>query len=124
MRYIFDMPHTTADEVTEFDPEEVKALLDSGRAVLIDVREPAEYAAERIPGALLYPLSTFDATQLPPDGPRMVVFHCAVGGRSMVAALQRIGHGQPGAHMTGGISEWKASGLPTIRMDLRTGRPL
>ncbi len=118
------MPHNTPDNVTEFEPEEVKALLDAGRVLLIDVREPAEYAAERIPGALLYPLSTFDVSQLPPDESRQVVFQCAVGGRSLTAARQRRAQGLPAAHMAGGISEWKAAGLPTIRLDPRTGRPL
>ena len=118
------MPHTTADQVTEYDPEEVKELLEAGRILLVDVREPAEYAAERIPGALLYPLSTFDVTQLPPDESRQVVFSCAAGGRSLTAARQRLAQGQPAAHMAGGISEWKAMGLPTIRIDPRTGRPM
>ena len=118
------MPHTTPDQVTEYDPEEVKELLNAGRILLVDVREPAEYAAERIPGALLYPLSTFDVTQLPPDESRQVVFSCAAGGRSLTAARQRLAQGQPAAHMAGGISEWKAVGLPTIRIDPRTGRPI
>jgi rhodanese-related sulfurtransferase len=118
------MPHTTPDQVTEYDPHEVKELLAAGRILLVDVREPAEYAAERIPGALLYPLSTFDVTQLPPDESRQVVFSCAAGGRSLTAARQRLAQGQPAAHLAGGISEWKAVGLPTIRIDPRTGRPM
>jgi rhodanese-related sulfurtransferase len=118
------MPQQTPDDVTEYDPQEVKELLDAGRILLVDVREPAEYAAERIPGALLYPLSTFDVTQLPPDESRQVVFSCAAGGRSLTAARQRLAQGQPAAHMAGGISEWKAEGLPTIRIDPRTGRPM
>ena len=118
------MPHVTPDQVTEYDPVEVKELLDAGQILLIDVREPAEFAAERIAGALLYPLSTFEISQLPPDESRQVVFSCAAGGRSMAAARHRLAHGQPGAHMAGGISEWKAAGLPTVRTDPRTGRPL
>ena len=118
------MPHTTPDQVTEYDPEEVKQLMDEGRILLIDVREPAEYAAERIPGALLYPLSTFDVTQLPPDESRQVVFSCAAGGRSLTAARQRMTQGLPAAHMAGGISGWKSVGLATIRVDPRTGRPM
>jgi rhodanese-related sulfurtransferase len=118
------MPHTTPDQVTEYDPAEVKQLMDAGRILLIDVREPAEYAAERIPGALLYPLSTFDPALLPPDDPRQVVFSCAAGGRSLTAARQRLARGHAAAHMAGGISEWKAEGLPTIRIDPRTGRAI
>lgn len=118
------MPHTTPDQVTEFDPEEVKELLDAGRILLIDVREPAEFAAERIPGALLYPLSTFDVTKLPPDDSRHLVFQCAAGGRSLTAARQRLAQGYAAAHMAGGISEWKAAGLPIVRIDPRTGRAI
>jgi rhodanese-related sulfurtransferase len=118
------MSRTTPDQVIELTPDEVKDLLDAGRVLLIDVREPAEYAAERIPGALLYPLSTFDPEQVPADDGRQVVFHCAAGGRSLTAARARKTTGQTGAHMIGGIGEWKAQGLPVLRIDPRTGRPL
>jgi rhodanese-related sulfurtransferase len=113
------MSQTTPDGVTEYDPEEVQALLEQGRILLVDVREPMEFAAERISGALLYPLSTFDAAHLPPDGERSVVFHCAAGGRSLTAARMRQAGGQPAAHMAGGISEWKAQSLPTVRSGAR-----
>lgn len=118
------MSRTTPDNVTEYDPTEISELLAAGKILLVDVREPMEYAAERIPGALLYPLSTFDASRLPPDGPRQVVFSCASGGRSMKAAQQRLALGQAAAHMAGGISQWKAEGLPVVRIDPRTGRPV
>lgn len=114
------MSQTTPDGVTEYDPEEIQELLEQGRVVLVDVREPMEYAAERISGALLYPLSSFDAMHLPPDGDRAVVFHCAAGGRSLTAARMRKAAGQPAAHMAGGISEWKARGLPTVRIGVRS----
>lgn len=113
-----------SDEVTELAPGEVKELLDAGKILLIDVREPVEYHTERIPGALLYPLSTFDVQQIPKDDSRRVVFQCAGGGRSMKAAQQRLATGQPAAHMAGGISQWKAEGLPVIRIDPRTGKPV
>ena len=108
------MSWKTSDQVTEYEPAEVRELLEAGRILLIDVREPAEFAQERIPGALLYPMSSFDPRLLPPDGERQVVFHCAVGGRSLTAARARMGTGQPGAHMAGGIREWRAQGLPVI----------
>jgi len=113
------MSQTTPDGVIEYDPEEVQALLEQGRVLLVDVREPMEFAAERISGALLYPLSTFDAGHLPPEGERTVIFHCAAGGRSLTAARMRQAAGQPAAHMTGGISEWKSQGLPTVRIGSR-----
>jgi rhodanese-related sulfurtransferase len=109
--------------VVELDPRDVQALLEAGRIVLVDVREPAEYAAERIHGALLYPLSTFDATTLPADDVRELVFHCGSGKRSLDAARRRLAAGALVArHMTGGIAAWRSAGLPTIRIDPATGR--
>lgn len=108
------MNQVTTDGVVEYGPQDVQALLDEGSVLLIDVREPDEYAMERIPGALLYPLSTFDAAHLPADGRHVVVFHCAAGGRSLTAARLRKAGGQPAAHMAGGIVAWKALGLPTV----------
>ena len=90
-------------------------LRDAGKLLLVDVREPAEYAAERIPGTLLYPLSTFDANTLPSDGPRQLVFHCGTGKRSLSAADALLTAGQRSAsHMKGGLTAWKAAGFPVI----------
>ena len=52
----------TQMELREAEPGTVKAWLESDQAVLIDIREPDEYAREHIPGAQLVPLSGFDAT--------------------------------------------------------------
>ncbi len=101
--------------IETLDPAEITLLLHAGKLLLVDVREPEEYASERIPGALLYPLSSFDAATLPNDGPRRVVFHCGSGKRSLAAAERRLAAGQPhAAHMRGGIAAWKAAGLPVI----------
>ena len=100
-----------APKTETLDPTEVSRLLATGKVLLIDVREPAECAAERIQGALLYPLSTFDAKVLPADGTRRVVFHCAGGRRSLTAAEKRLEAGSAqAAHMRGGIaaSEYRA----------------
>ena len=103
--------------IETLEASEVSQLLQAGKILLIDVREPAEYASERIAGALLYPLSTFDASMLPEDGPRRVVFHCGSGKRSLTAAEQRLGAGlQRAAHMGGGIAAWKSAGLPVISL--------
>jgi rhodanese-related sulfurtransferase len=106
---------THAAPIETLNVAEVARLLDAGKLLLIDVREPTEYASERIPGALLYPLSTFDPAALPDDESRRVVFHCGTGKRSLVAAERRLAAGQPNAaHMGGGLAAWKASGLPVI----------
>lgn len=106
-----------AAPIETLEPAEVARLLQAGKILLIDVREPSEYASERIAGALLYPLSTFDAATLPNDGPRRVVFHCGSGKRSLTAAERRLAAGQPhAAHMGGGLAAWKAAGLPVISL--------
>jgi len=117
------MSATHAKTIVDLDPRDVRALLEAGRIFLVDVREPAEYASERIHGALLYPLSTFDAAMLPADDARELVFYCGSGKRSLEAARRRLASGASAArHMTGGISGWRGAGLPTIRIDPATGR--
>jgi len=108
----------------EFSAAEVAERLASGTAVLIDVREPAEYAGERIPGAMLLPLSTFDPAHLPTGG-KEVILHCGGGGRSARAAGQILASGAPeAAHLAGGLRAWKAAGLPTLAIDPATGQPI
>jgi rhodanese-related sulfurtransferase len=82
-------------------------------AVLIDVREPAEFSAEHIDGAQLFPLSTFDPNMLPKDLP--LIFQCGTGKRSAmaVARAQQAGLAHS-AHLAGGLQAWKAAGLPTV----------
>lgn len=101
--------------IENLEPDEVSRLLQARSIVLVDVREPAEFASERIAGALLYPLSTFDASMLPDDGTRRIVFHCGSGKRSLTAAERRLAAGQKqAAHLRGGLAAWKAAGLPTL----------
>ena len=108
--------------VTEATPEQVHAWLANGEILLVDVREANEYAFERIHGALLYPLSTFDPQAISAQGRRLVL-HSGSGKRSLLAAhkLQAAGHGEL-THLAGGIQAWKAAGLPIIRIDPQTGR--
>ncbi|MGI9245411.1 MAG: rhodanese-like domain-containing protein, partial [Steroidobacteraceae bacterium] len=74
------------NHIVQTSPVELRDALARGEVVLIDVREPQEYAAERIPGALLYPLSTFDPQALPAFGGRNLFMQCAGGVSSMRAA--------------------------------------
>jgi rhodanese-related sulfurtransferase len=108
--------------ITQLTPAEVRAGVASGEILLVDVREANEYAFERIHGALLYPLSTFDASAVPSEGRRVVV-HCAAGKRSMMAAEKLVAGGHAAvANLDGGLAAWKAAGLPLIKVDPGTGR--
>lgn len=109
----------------DLTPHQVKAALDSHEILLIDVREPAEFAAERIHGALNFPLSTFDPGALPLAGDKMIVLQCGSGKRSATAIghCQKDGHAID-SHLAGGIGAWKAAGLPTVTIDTETGHVL
>jgi rhodanese-related sulfurtransferase len=99
----------------DLSPAELNSLLAAHAVTLIDVREPAEYAAERIEGAVLHPLSGFDPRALP-EG--RLVFQCGVGKRSL-AALQRYQAAglPPAQHLQGGLAAWKQAGLPVRRQE-------
>jgi len=105
----------TDDAIDTLTPTDVAQLLRSGRVLLIDVREPKEYEEQRIAGALLYPLSSFDNAALPRGDLPLVVFQCGSGKRSLVAAQKRLQAGAPrAAHMAGGLAAWIAAGLPVL----------
>jgi rhodanese-related sulfurtransferase len=106
----------------ELSPTIIQDRLRRHEIVLIDVREPQEYAAERIHGALLFPLSTFDPAALPLPQDRPVVLHCGSGKRSAKALAACAAAGIPVAqHMAGGLLAWKSAGLPTVSLDMATG---
>lgn len=109
----------------DLTPHQVKASLDTHEILLIDVREPAEFAAERIHGALNFPLSTFDPGAIPSEGDKMIVLQCGSGKRSATAIehCRKAGHSID-SHLAGGIMAWKAAGLPTVTIDGQTGAVL
>ena len=102
----------------DFEPAEVQAGLEAGRYLLVDVREAGEFADERIPGAILAPLSGFKPDCLPRGDDREIILHCNSGGRSG-RALQmcREADIKVAGHVKGGILGWKASKLPTLRAE-------
>lgn len=107
------MTTSTVSRIQDLSPADVKAELDSGRITLIDVREPSEYAAERIPGSRLMPLSKFDPANLP-NGSTRIVLHCRSGSRSTKAGQKLLDAGHESAcQIRGGIEAWKQAGLPT-----------
>ncbi len=92
---------------------ELKQRLDSGQAVLIDVRETDEHAREHVLGARLAPLSAIDAHDFDRDHDKVAVFHCRSGMRTQANAAKLIARGFHEAYyLDGGIEAWKAAGLP------------
>lgn len=106
-----EQPQTT---VQAADVRQVKQWLDANEILLVDVRETSEYEVEHIAGAMLLPLSSFEADMFPSLPGKKVVLHCAVGKRSEAAGKMLLKEGHTGViHMTGGIQAWKSAGFAT-----------
>lgn len=97
------VPEITVEELDE---------LGTTNIMLVDVREPDEYAAGRVPGAVLIPLATVpDRTdEIPKDS--TVYLICASGGRSMNAAEYLDANGWDTVNISGGTKAWIAFGKP------------
>lgn len=98
-----------AERVHMVTPRTIMQWVDAGEAVIVDVREPNEYAQEHIPGATLLPLSSFDPAAVPDPGDKKLVFHCRSGSRCGMAAARLMATGYAGTvyRMEGGLMNWR-----------------
>ncbi|MDE2465951.1 MAG: rhodanese-like domain-containing protein [Alphaproteobacteria bacterium] len=109
--------------IHNLEPSEVARMLAERSVLLVDVREPGEFEAEHIQGALLFPLSSFDPKSLPNPVDLTVVFQCGSGVRSAKAVHACADAGLPFTHhLKGGIQAWKSAGFPTVSLDPATGK--
>lgn len=94
-------------------PQTLKEWLDKGEAVVIDVREPAEYESEHIAGAVSVPLGGVCCARLPDAGGMKIVVHCHLGGRSRAACEKLVGENgaQQVWNLEGGLAAWKQAGF-------------
>ncbi len=94
-------------------PREIAKQVLDGEAVLVDVRNQAEWSSGHIPGARHVFLGDLRPRiqEIPPDRP--VVLQCESGYRSAIAAsiLQAAGHSNV-INLVGGIARWRSRGLP------------
>lgn len=101
--------------VENISREQLKAGLEDGSIVLIDVREPDEFEDGHVPGARLNALQSFDVGALPPaEQGKRIVFSCRSGKRSLVALERARAAGRTDltAHYGGGMLDWNAAGEP------------
>src|SRR5690242_4317505 len=104
------------NNVKEISPADAQAKLEKGEAVLIDVREPVEFAQIRAKGAKLIPLGTFGRHlgELPTDQDILII--CQSGNRSARATMAAMQAGLSRVYnVRGGTSAWVMSRLPTER---------
>lgn len=109
-----DIKKAAAERVHMVSPETLHAWLQDDACVLVDVREPHEYAAGHVEGAHLVPLSTFSLDQVPVDPAKKLVLHCRSANRCGTASLKMLSEGYEGEiyRMEGGFLYWVQQGLP------------
>ena len=101
--------------VPEVAPADLQSRLSGGeQVVVIDVREPEEFARGKIPGAYTIPRGLLEMQidgRLPREA--TVVLYCAGGGRSALAAKSMADMGYDKVeNLQGGWGAWVKSGLP------------
>ncbi len=114
------LPLLALAAVDKISPADAAKLVAQGKAVLVDVREPTEWAESGVAApAVLLPKSEFDDGQqgdwkefLAKVGDTQIITYCRSGRRAdaVAAALEKQGHKVANA---GGFNDWQKAGLPT-----------
>ena len=127
------MPALTASDLVAEARQRIQEVApaafhaNAGDAVLIDVREPAEFDTGHLPGAINIPRGVLEfqvdahpavANATDPalaHRERPLVLYCRTGGRAALAAdnLQKLGFADVRS-IAGGIEAWRESGLPVV----------
>ena len=121
----FDLVADARQRIREVAPAAFHA--NAGDAVLIDVREPAEFDTGHLPGAINIPRGVLEfqvdahpavATGADPGLPhrdRPFVVYCLSGGRAALSAdnLRRMGFSGVRS-IAGGLNAWREAGLPVV----------
>lgn len=125
------MPLTTQDllaqaraGIIEWDVQTTHRALQSDTMLIVDVREPDEFAQEHLQGAIHVPrgMLEFKVDPTYANAERRLLekwtpmlLYCKTGGRSALAAhtLKQLGY-ETVVSMAGGIESWKAAGLPLV----------
>lgn len=105
-------------------PNEAVRLINREKAVVIDVSEPAEYAAGHVANARSIPLGSLEgAKELPTNKTLPLVVVCATGARAARAAatLRKAGHEKAQA-LGGGLRAWRDANLPIEASKVTPGK--
>ncbi|RVT88533.1 rhodanese-like domain-containing protein [Inhella crocodyli] len=95
---------------------EAVRLINREKAVLLDVSEPAEFAAGHAAGSRNLPFGQIEAgaKALPTNKTLPLVVVCPTGARAgrAVSALQKLGY-EKAVVLSGGLAAWREANLPT-----------
>jgi len=108
-------PRTAGAALSNVNVQQLRVAAAEG-ALVLDVREPFEYAEGRVAGSVLLPLATVAdrVDDFPKDQPVYVV--CRSGNRSLVAARTLVEAGYTDVrNVEGGMIAWASAGLPVQR---------
>lgn len=118
MKTPHDLVNTAKAQITEVPLTQAEAAC-SEADVIIDVREPDEYAAGHIANAVSLPrgLLEFKVTDLPAvnNAGTNILLYCKTSGRAALAAqsLQALGYTKVSS-IAGGYDGWLEAGKPTV----------
>lgn len=96
-------------------PGQATHLINREDALVVDVREPAEYASGHVLGAKNVPLARLDAAgaDLAKRKDKPVIVYCESGERAAKAAAALKKHGFTRVlNLSGGMKAWRDAGLP------------
>ena len=100
--------------VKTVDVTTAKQWLDKDQAILIDVREPAEYALQKIVGAALHPVGSISVNSIPQTDKKILIY-CQKGARGSNACQKLMTENEELEvyNIEGGIEAWHQAGLAT-----------
>lgn len=123
LAFVVSISFTAITSAAEFSTEqlsEIKVQIEQKQAVLIDVREKAEWDDGHVDGAILLPISTLrkglseeDRKALPKD--KILYLHCAVGMRAMSAAKILEQQGYTVRPLKPGLDDFVRAGFPKAK---------
>jgi len=99
----------------QIDSSQAHEMMQASDALLVDVREPHEYAAARIPRSQLIPLReiAYHMEELRQHGDRPIILSCRTGSRSeMVCRFLRENGFDNIYNLAGGVRGWQMARLP------------
>ncbi len=114
-----------AAEITKLEPAAAAKLVAEGKAVLVDVREPAEWADTGVvASATLLAKSDFDGAQkdwkpfLEKNAGKEIILYCRSGNRSGIVAAALAAKGYNVAN-GGAFKTWADAGQPTRKVEAK-----
>lgn len=122
MKSAHDLVAAAKQRITEIEMSKADAAIRDAN-ILLDVREPDEYAAGHIPGAINIPrgMLEFRMSAAPELTARdlQIMLYCKSGGRAALAAATLLDMGYLKVEsLAGGFDSWAAAGHPVARPQL------